>query len=68
MRPPKEFPRTVKDGIRRLAKEMFPDTDSLDRERFVARCIEIINAEHFIRIRYTNQHIKLRGSENRHGA
>lgn len=66
MRPPKEFPRAVKDGIRRLAKEMFPEAHYIDRERFVARCIEIINAEHFIRIRFANQYTKHR--EDRHGA
>lgn len=66
MRPPKEFPRTVKDGIRRLAKEMFPDASFMVRERFVARCIEVINAQHFLRIRYANQYIKHR--ESHHGA
>lgn len=58
MRPPKEFPRAVKNGIRSLAEEMFPDSHFIDRERFVARCIEVINAEHFLRIRYANQYIK----------
>ena len=58
MRPPKEFPRAVKDGIRRLAEEMFSDSHFIDRERFVARCIEIINKDHVIRPRFRNQHTK----------
>lgn len=60
MRPPKEFPRAVKDGIRRLAKEMFPDSSFIDRERFVARCIETINKQHVIRPRFVNQYTKHR--------
>lgn len=60
MRPPKEFPQEVKRGIRRLAAEMFPDSHFIERERFVARCIEIINSQHVIRPRFVNQHTKAR--------